>query len=210
MMNSNIEGNNATIDLFHYLTGEFRIDKDNKYYFSLSGVDDFFYVTDESTFISDPAYDSSFKYLFGNNAPRLENFLNQIYFLQRNKKLEDLQYLFGDYYELGKKYDLNSLKSDIACKGKLKNEKEILIDIEIQIGWFSDLDDRLFDYGFSLRQSNTNFEQAKKNKNKKIKKFYNNIIVIGLILDKKTDQNTNVIGLYKKMMLQKIVLLLIR
>jgi len=202
MMNSYIGVNNATIDLFHYLTGEFRIDKDNKYYFSLSGVDDFFYVTDESTFISDPAYDSSFKYLFGNNAPRLENFLNQIYFLPRNEKLEDLQYLVGDYYELGKKYDLNSLKSDIACKGKLKNEKEILIDIEIQIGWFSDLDDRLFDYGFSLRQANTNFELAipkkKDKKNKKIKRLYNNVIVIGLILDEKTGQNTNVIGLCKK------------
>ena len=203
MMNSYIGVNNATIDLFHYLTGEFRIDKDNKYYFSLSGVDDF-YVTDESTFISDPAYDSSFKYLFGNNAPRLENFLNQIYFLPRNEKLEDLQYLVGDYYELGKKYDLNSLKSDIACKGKLKSEKEILIDIEMQIGWFSDLDDRLFDYGFSLRQTNTNFElakakeKAKKNKNKKIKRLYNNVIVIGLILDEKTGQNTNVIGLCKK------------
>ena len=204
MMNSYIGVNNATIDLFHYLTGEFRIDKDNKYYFSLSGVDDYFYVTDESTFIVDPAIDSSFKYLFGNNAPRLENFLNQIYFLPRNEKLEDLQYLVGDYYELGKKYDLNSLKSDIACKGKLKNEKEILIDIEMQIGWFSDLDDRLFDYGFSLRQANTNLELAKakektkKNKNKKIKRLYNNVIVIGLILDEKTGQNTNVIGLCKK------------
>ena len=103
MMNSNIEGNNATIDLFHYLTGEFQINKDNKYCFSLSGVDDYFYIADESTFIADPAFDSSFKYLFGHNAPRLENFLNQIYFLQRNKKLEDLQYLFGDYYELRKK-----------------------------------------------------------------------------------------------------------
>ena len=157
MMNSNIRGNTAAIDLFHYLTGKFQIDKDGEYYFSLSGVDDYFYVTDESTFIADPAFDNSFKYLFGNNAPRLENFLNQIYFLPRKEKLEDLQYLFGDYYELGKKYDLNSLKSDIACKGKLKDENEIFIDIEIQIGWFSDMDDRLFDYGFSLRQANTNF-----------------------------------------------------
>ena len=204
MMNSNIGGNNATNDLFHYLTSKFKIDKDKKYYFSLSGVDDYSYVTDESTFIVDPAFDSSFKYLFGNNAPRLENFLNQIYFLPRNEKLEDLQYLVGDYYELGKKYDLNSLKSDIACKGKLRDKNEILIDIEIQIGWFSDLDDRLFDYGFSLRQANTNFElakakeKAKKNKNKKIKRLYNNVIVIGLILDEKTGQNTNVIGLCKK------------
>ena len=87
--------------------------------------------------------------------------------------MEDLQYLFGDYYELGKKYDLNSLKSDIACKGKLKDENEILIDIEMQIGWFSDMDNRLFDYGFSLRQANTNFElaKAKKNKNKKNKRL---------------------------------------
>ena len=41
----------------------------------------------------------------------------------------------------------------------------------MQIGWFSDMDDRLFDYGFSLRQANTNFEQAKKIKIKKLKDF---------------------------------------
>ena len=28
MMNSNIRGNTAAIDLFHYLTGKFQIDKD--------------------------------------------------------------------------------------------------------------------------------------------------------------------------------------
>ena len=78
-MDSNIEVTDTTIDLFHYLSGRVEMGNDNKYYFYLYDVDDF-YIADKSTFIADPAFDSSFKYLFGNNAPRLENFLNQIYF----------------------------------------------------------------------------------------------------------------------------------
>ena len=202
-MDSNIEVT-TTIDLFHYLSGRVEMGNDNKYYFLLSDVEDDFYVSDKATFIADPAFDSSFKYLFGNNAPRLENFLNQIYFLPQNKKIQGLHYLVGDYYELGNKYDLNSQKSDIACKGILQDENEILLDIEMQLGWFSDLDDRLINYAASLRRADSNSElakekeKAKNNENKKIKRIYNNVIVIGLILDKKNGQNTNEIGLWKK------------
>ena len=74
MMNSNIVENNATIDLFHHLTDEFQIGIDNKYYFFFSGVEVDFYVADESTFIVAPAFDKSFKYLFGNNEPRRKIF----------------------------------------------------------------------------------------------------------------------------------------
>ena len=53
------------------------------------------------------------------------------------------------------------MHADIACKGTLKqknkkNTKETLLDVEIQINWLEDMDDKLFEYGSLLRNDYSN------------------------------------------------------
>ena len=48
------------------------------------------------------------------------------------------------------------MKAGFACKGIINSEKKFLIDIEIQLNWLEDLEDRLFEYGTLLRNLKTN------------------------------------------------------
>ena len=204
---STINTINTENNLFHYLTGEYDyIEKDDKFSFTIfNGNKQLF---DECVLLYDPGYDTTFKELFLNHPKRLENFLNNIYFLYNNMKLENLEFLVGDYYDFGKVHGFNSLSSDISCKASIKKNKTILLDAEIQIGWRNRLDDRLFEYGSLLRNRFTNQERERikeiKNKkwnsnNNQIERYYNNTIVIAFILEEnlKNDDLTCKIELIK-------------
>ena len=143
-------------DIFHYLNGNYFKDKNSKKYkFKLLKEDNstIYYKVDKIIKIADPGYDSSFKYLFSQNPLRLQNFLNKVYFEQNGMKIKNLDYCVGEYNVIGKMFNSGSLRSDITCKGSIDDKKQILINIEIQIKWLSNLDDRLFEYGTLLRNS---------------------------------------------------------
>ena len=207
-MNSISENNYLKEDLFHFLTGKYYKGKVNKYFFILydkeKGVTSF-YETNNIILAVDPAIDSSFKKLFLNNKERLQSFLNDVFFEPNGNKITSLEYVVGDFYDIGKKYNLNSLKADIVCKAKIKGIKNILIDIEIQINWLSELDNKFFEYSSVLRNADINAEieelkenlKKKKIKGQKVKRIYNDIIVMGFIIPQNIYNKTNKIKLIK-------------
>ena len=75
-----------------------------------------------------------------------------------NMEITGLAYIIGDYYDIGKRYDLYSLKADITCKAKIKGSKTVLNDVEIQINWVAELDDKFFEYDSFARNINSNME----------------------------------------------------
>ena len=209
-MNTQQEDMTLYNDLFHYLTGDCYEDKNGHQIFYLYNSDNAhyaYYTSDGYFLIDDPAVDSSFKHLFLNNPIRLKTFLNEIYFEQNNMKIIELNYMVGEFYDIGKRYNLDTLKSDIACKAKIIGEKNILINIEIQINWLSNLDDRLFEYGTCIRNANSNVETKKEQerlnksgKKQKAKRIFNDVIVIGLLITNTVSDNThtNQIDLWRK------------
>ena len=209
-MNTQQEDMTLYNDLFHYLTGNCYEDKNGHQIFYLYNSDNAhyaYYTSDGYFLIDDPAVDSSFKHLFLNNPIRLKTFLNEIYFEQNNMKIIELNYMVGEFYDIGKRYNLDTLKSDIACKAKIIGEKNILINIEIQINWLSNLDDRLFEYGACIRNANSNVETKKEQerlnksgKKQKAKRIFNDVIVIGLLITNTVSDNThtNQIDLWRK------------
>ena len=209
-MNTQQEDMTLYNDLFHYLTGNCYEDKNGHQIFYLYNSDNAhyaYYTSDGYFLIDDPAVDSSFKHLFLNNPIRLTTFLNEIYFEQNNMKIIELNYMVGEFYDIGKRYNLDTLKSDIACKAKIIGEKNILINIEIQINWLSNLDDRLFEYGACIRNANSNVETKKEQerlnksgKKQKAKRIFNDVIVIGLLITNTVSDNThtNQIDLWRK------------
>jgi len=209
-MNTQQEDMTLYNDLFHYLTGDCYEDKNGHQIFYLYNSDNAhyaYYTSDGYFLIDDPAVDSSFKHLFLNNPIRLTTFLNEIYFEQNNMKIIELNYMVGEFYDIGKRYNLDTLKSDIACKAKIIGEKNILINIEIQINWLSNLDDRLFEYGACIRNANSNVETKKEQerlnksgKKQKAKRIFNDVIVIGLLITNTVSDNThtNQIDLWRK------------
>ena len=209
-MNTQQEDMTLYNDLFHYLTGDCYEDQSGHQIFYLYNSDNAhyaYYTSDGYFLIDDPAVDSSFKHLFLNNPIRLKTFLNEIYFEQNNMKIIELNYMVGEFYDIGKRYNLDTLKSDIACKAKIIGEKNILINIEIQINWLSNLDDRLFEYGACIRNANSNVETKKEQerlnksgKKQKAKRIFNDVIVIGLLITNTVSDNThtNQIDLWRK------------
>ena len=214
-------------DIFHYLTGKytkrrgiFRFYLNNEEY----PLDQTFYETTETVSIADPALDANFKSIFLNHAERLENFLNEIYFIPNNMKISHIKFLPGEFNQIGTIYNLITLRADIACKAKvceldknndIKEEKTTLLDIEIQINWIEKLDDKLLEYGTLLRNSYSNQKRIeqylqdkkeegnKKNKHaqigaKKNKRVYIDTLVIALILDKQSLNETNYIKLVRE------------
>ena len=155
-MNQKVELNSQYIkDIFHYLGDKNGVWEDEKgYHFILYDNNKpneiFVYDTKEFHIIPDPVYDSTFKAIFLNKSERFQNFLNSIYFNQNNMEIKQLQFLTGDFNEIGKAYNMNSLRADIVCKGKvhylnnLQKNNDTLFDIEIQINWLENLDDLLF------------------------------------------------------------------
>jgi len=111
-------------DLFHFLTGKYSIKEENNYDFYIEDKKNFWRFKSKPVSIADPAYDSNFKAIFYKNPARLKDFLNNIFFISNNMELEKIYYLSNEYYDIGNKYNLNSLKSDIVCKGLLKNRKK--------------------------------------------------------------------------------------
>ena len=209
-MNTQQEDLTLYNDLFHYLTGDCYEDQSGHQIFYLYNSENAhyaYYTSDGYFLIDDPSVDSSFKHLFLNNPIRLKTFLNEIYFEQNNMKIIELNYMVGEFYDIGKRYNLDTLKSDIACKAKIIGEKNILINIEIQINWLSNLDDRLFEYGACIRNANSNVETKKEQerlnksgKKQKAKRIFNDVIVIGLLITNTVSDNThtNQIDLWRK------------
>ena len=131
-----------------------------------------------------------------------------------------IEFITGEFTKIGSIYNINNLRADIACKGKIrkKNDKEkngILLDIEIQINWIEKLDDKLFEYGSLLRYNYSNkirekqfvekMEENKKNKDEgnkiakqKEERVYLDTLVIGLILDNKSFKDSAIIKLIKE------------
>ena len=148
-------------DIFHYLKFNHLVESDKKFYlFDVKTGFSQEYKA-QSCLIPDPAIDSNFKSIFSNKSKRFENFLNSVYFIPKDMEISDIEYLVGDFNAIGEKYGLNCLHADIACKGTLKqknkkNTKETLLDVEIQINWLEDMDDKLFEYGSLLRNDYSN------------------------------------------------------
>ena len=209
-MNTQQEDLTLYNDLFHYLTGDCYEDQSGHQIFYLYNSENAhyaYYTSDGYFLIDDPSVDSSFKHLFLNNPVRLKAFLNEIYFEQNDMKIIELDYMIGEFYDIGKRFNIDSLKSDIACKAKIIGSKKILINIEIQINWLSNLDDRLFEYGACIRNANSNVETKKEQerlnksgKKQKAKRIFNDVIVIGLLITNTVSDNThtNQIDLWRK------------
>ena len=94
------------------------IKKHKNFIFSLTNGEKKFYSESNSLF--DPGYDITFKELFLNSPKRLEDFLNNIYLENNNMKISDLEFIIGDYYEMGKPHGFDSLSSDITCSQNKK------------------------------------------------------------------------------------------
>ena len=163
----------------------------------------------EECLIADPALDINFKALFIEKPERFANFLNCVFFYQRNKEISELEFLVGDFHIIGDKYNLNRLNADIACKGKIKeiskNDQKIikdtLLDIEIQINWIEDNDNILFEYGSELTyKSDNKIREEQKEKKTKIgkkeqkskKRIYLDTLVIAFIIGNKKTKSTEI------------------
>ena len=199
---------NIKENIFHYLNGKYSYDTyKKKHSFEITTGGKIYY--DEIVSLYDPGYDATFKELFLNHPERLKDFLNKVYFEKNGLIIKELDYLRGDYYQIGTSHGFNSLSSDIACAAKINEENEnpkntVLINAEIQIGWRDILDDRLFEYGSFMRIKYTNQQREKlaklRDENKKyIERQYNNTIVIAFILDKqlKKENLSSQIKLFK-------------
>ena len=116
-------------DLLHYLTGNYII-KNNCYLFSLNTPENphmtIYYDTPDIILVPDPALDANFKAIFLDRPKRLENFLNCIYFYPNDLEISDIEFITGEFTKIGSIYNINNLRADIACKGKIrkKNDKE--------------------------------------------------------------------------------------
>lgn len=111
----------------------------------------------DSIDIADPALDSTFKYLFIKNPEILRNMLNSILFPEESKIYKliiiDKEISFPD-----QKFNKGTIRSDIACKAYIDNN-EIIVGIEIQIGYNSNFTQRLFKYQTGLSYIN-NYKQT--------------------------------------------------
>lgn len=110
-------------------------------------------ICDSLRYIIDPTYDSTFKILFGSKRAekRLAALLNSLLFPGNNEeKIVKIKYLPNEFHSLNKKWNENSLKTDIACEIEV-NKKIYVLILEMQIGDSGSLTQRLFDYGTTLR-----------------------------------------------------------
>ena len=222
-MNIIEDDRNEFYDLLHYLTGDYE-KKNEGYFFYLNCPEDprkiVYYDTTDIILIPDPALDANFKAIFLNRSKRFENFLNCIYFNPNDLEISDIEFISGEFTKIGSIYNINNLRANIACKGKIRKKNaekkdDILLDVEMQINWIEKSDDKSFEYGSVLRNhySNKIREQhflEKMEENKKIKDEGNMIkkkkeervfldtLVIGLILDDKSMNKSSIIKLIKE------------
>lgn len=198
------------IDILHYL--EIRDLGDNGCAFLLCEGNNLLKMKEykiEECLIADPALDINFKALFIDKPERFANFLNCVFFNQRNKEISELEFLVGDFHVIGDKFNLNRLSADIACKGKIKElskndqtiVKDTFLDIEVQINWIEDLDNILFEYGSVLgyKYDNKIREEQKeeaskigKKEQKSNKRIYLDTLVIAFIIGNKKTKSTEI------------------
>ena len=194
-------------DILHYL--EIRDLGDNGCSFLLREGNDPLKMKEyksESCLISDPALDINFKALFIDKPERFANFLNCVFFYQRNKEISELEFLVGDFHVIGDKYNLNRLNADIACKGKIKeinnntnqiiDVKETLLDVEVQINWIEDIDNIIFEYGSVIRyhysdkireaQIEESLKRGEKDSKNKKRIYLDTLVIAFIIGNKKT------------------------
>ena len=55
-------------------------------------------------------------------------------------EISEIEFLNGEYNVIGRAFNINTLRDDIACKGKIKslsnlNDNNTLLDVDIQINW---------------------------------------------------------------------------
>ena len=200
-MNSIQVNTNLKNDLFHYLTGSFFQGNQNKYFFSLYDSENDIsshYETDNYILVADPSVDSIFQILFLYNKERLQSFLNAVFFEPNGNKITNLEYIIGDHYDIGRRYNLDNLEADIACKAKIKGFNKVLIDIEIQLNFLAELEDTFFKYDTGLGNANCKFEVKelkKKTKTKKVKRIFNDIIIMGFTIPQDAYNKKNTIKL---------------
>lgn len=200
-MNSIQVNTNLKNDLFHYLTGNFFQVNQNKYFFFLYDSENDIsshYETDNYILVADPSVDSIFQILFLYNKERLQSFLNAVFFEPNGNKITNLEYIIGDHYDIGKRYNFDNLKADIACKAKIKGFNKVLIDIEIQLNFLAELEDTFFEYDTGIRNVYCKFEikeLKKKAKMKKVKRIFNDIIIMGFTIPQDAYNKKNTIKL---------------
>ena len=118
-------------------------------------MDDTIFKSKTVNYIADPAYDSTFKYLFGREDGkwRLIDFISSIMFPNEEEEIEELTYIANEFAKLDRKKCKGVIRTDIACKIKT-NKRIFLLCIEMQIGNNGSFSKRLFNYGTSLRNDN--------------------------------------------------------
>ena len=134
-MNINLS-KNILNDIFHYL-GDSYIKENDIYKFPLypdkknvSKAE--YYKVKKLSSIPDPSIDSNFKAIFNNHSKRFENLLNSIYFELNDMKISDLVFINDEYNIIGQSFNLNTLRPDIACKGKITiNDKEYGVVVDV-------------------------------------------------------------------------------
>lgn len=103
--------------------------------------------------LSDPSIDATFKYLFTSNKDLLADLLNSILFPER-AELSHINIINGEINKPGQKQNKGTIRADIGCSAKYKNE-EIIIGIEMQLGDNEDnFTERLLNYNAGLRLRN--------------------------------------------------------
>lgn len=113
--------------------------------------------------IADPTIDNSFKRVFYTKPEITKSFLNSLLF-PRNERIKDLMFLPSECPGQAGSYSEGSIRMDCPCKCKLEpykkypkiktdnllglyyDDKEIIVDIEMQIGVKPNLDDTLMKY----------------------------------------------------------------
>ena len=138
--------------LFLKIEGSYYYDKyKNDYIFFASGEDQ--YIDKEITQIVDPAYDSTFKFLFAKkNIDILLNMINSIFF--PDSTVFEIEILDKEIPFPSKKFNKNTIRSDLVCEAKLKHDN-IIMGIEIQIGYYDNFTERLFKYQTGLSYMNS-------------------------------------------------------
>lgn len=115
-------------------TGEFEIQKNGRYKFTMS--DKKIIRKDTITKVSNPIIDNNFQMVFGKYPEITKNLLNFLFYPQ-SKQIKDIKYLPQNIPgQLGERNSLNSVRFDVLCKCELCNranpKKEMIIDIEMQ------------------------------------------------------------------------------
>ena len=140
--------------LFLELEGSCRFKKKlGEYEFDL--VDhDYSFNCKTINYIADPAYDITFKYLFGREEgkERLKDFINSIIFPNKEDEVIKLTYINNEFHKLNNKKCKGVIRTDIVCEIETSEiKKPFLMSIGIQIGKSGSFSKRVFNYGTSLR-----------------------------------------------------------